>query len=169
MLPRLLIDDAFRVQLVDHHVGDPVVRAFWLNEYAGYGNSFRAEAISPIQNKIGNERSVYRGLLGVHSRCGLHTRAVTVFRDPLSEGFRHFVTSMPAPVASGWSGRRVGLTGKRRLFTARTEAVIHELLILMSMQGVASPVEGMLEGLRGWMGSGEIETELGEQAGDGVG
>src|SRR5262245_15026621 len=35
-------------------------------------------------------------------------------RDQLSEGFRHFVSSMPAPVASGWSGRRVGLapTGK---------------------------------------------------------
>jgi hypothetical protein len=65
-----------------------------------------------------------RGLLGVHSRCGLHTRAVTVFRDPLSEGFRHFVTSMPAPVASGWSDRRVGLapTGKRRLFTAHTQS-----------------------------------------------
>src|SRR3979490_2943893 len=45
----------------------------------------------------------FRGMLGVHSRCGLHTPAVTVFRDPLSEGFRHFVTSMPAPVASGWS------------------------------------------------------------------
>ena len=29
---------------------------------------------------------------------------------------------MPAPVASGWSGRRVGLapTGKRRLVTAHT-------------------------------------------------
>src|SRR6202158_5454964 len=56
----------------------------------------------------------FRGLLGVHSRCGLHTRAVTVFRDPLSEGFRRFVTSRPAPVASGWSGCRVGLapTGK---------------------------------------------------------
>jgi GTPase SAR1 family protein len=53
MLPRLLIDDAFRVQVVDAHVGDPVVRAFWLNEYAGYGDRFRAEAISPIQNKIG--------------------------------------------------------------------------------------------------------------------
>ena len=25
----------------------------------------------------------FRGLLGVHSRCGLHTRAVTVFRDTL--------------------------------------------------------------------------------------
>jgi len=34
-----------------------------------------------------------------------------------TEGFSHFVTSMTAPVASGWSGRRVGLapTGKRRL------------------------------------------------------
>ena len=53
MLPRLLIDEPFRVQLVNSHVGDPVVRAFWLNEYAGYGDSFRAEAISPIQNKIG--------------------------------------------------------------------------------------------------------------------
>ena len=56
----------------------------------------------------------FRGLLGVHSRYGLHIRAVTVFRDTLSEGFSHFVTSMTAPVASGWSGCRVGLapTGK---------------------------------------------------------
>ena len=45
----------------------------------------------------------FRGLLSVHSRCGPHTRAVTVHRDQLSEGFRHFVSSMPAPVASGWS------------------------------------------------------------------
>jgi hypothetical protein len=61
-------------------------------------------------------------LLGVHSRYGLHTRAVTVFRDTLSEGFSYFVTSIAAPVASGWSGCRVGLapTGKRRLFTAHT-------------------------------------------------
>jgi hypothetical protein len=58
--------------------------------------------------------------LSVHWRYGLHTRAVTVYRDTLSEGFSHFVTSMTAPVASGWSGCRVGLapTGKRRLFTA---------------------------------------------------
>jgi hypothetical protein len=53
MLPRLLIDEAFRVHLVEHHVGDPVVRSFWQNEYAGYGDHFRAEAISSIQNKIG--------------------------------------------------------------------------------------------------------------------
>src|SRR4030088_1755860 len=66
----------------------------------------------------------FRGLLGVHSRYGLHTRAVTVYRDTLSEGFSHFVTSMTAPAASGWSGCRVGLapTGKRRLVTAHAKS-----------------------------------------------
>ena len=53
MLPRLLIDQTYRVQLVEHHVSDPVVRSFWVNEYEGYGESFRAEAVAPIQNKIG--------------------------------------------------------------------------------------------------------------------
>src|SRR5277367_2077842 len=67
----------------------------------------------------------FRGLLGVHSRYGLHTRAVTVYRDTLAEGFSHFVTSIAAPVASGWSDCRVGLapTGKRRLATAHTHDV----------------------------------------------
>src|SRR5271170_5575049 len=41
-----------------------------------------------------------------------------------TEGSSHFVTSMTAPVASGWSGCRVGLapTGKRRLVTAHTQS-----------------------------------------------
>jgi transglutaminase-like putative cysteine protease len=40
----------------------------------------------------------------------------------IPEGFSHFVASMDAPVASGWSIRRVGFapTGKRRLTTAHT-------------------------------------------------
>jgi hypothetical protein len=40
---------------------------------------------------------------------------VAILVSPENHG--HFVTSMPAPVASGWSGCRVGLapTGKRRL------------------------------------------------------
>src|SRR5437870_1135655 len=53
--------------------------------------------------------------------CSAFTRvtACTLALSPyfvtrLSEGFSHFVTSMTAPVASGWSVRRVGLapTGK---------------------------------------------------------
>src|ERR1700676_4628904 len=45
-------------------------------------------------------------------------------RDTLIEGFSHFVTSMTAPIASGWSGCRVGLapTGKRRLCTAHARS-----------------------------------------------
>ena len=53
MLPRLLIDDRFRIPLVDRYVRDPMVRGFWQNEFAGYSTQFRTEAISPIQNKIG--------------------------------------------------------------------------------------------------------------------
>jgi hypothetical protein len=63
--------------------------------------------------------------------CSAFTRvtACTLALSPyfvtrLSEGFSHFVSSIAAPVASGWSRRRVGLapTGKRRLFTAHTRS-----------------------------------------------
>jgi hypothetical protein len=57
------------------------------------------------------------------TRVAACTLARSPIRDPLSEGFSHFVASMTTPVASGWSGCRVGLapTGKRRLFTAHTQ------------------------------------------------
>src|SRR5258708_31146080 len=37
------------------------------------------------------------------TRVAACTPARSPIRDPLPEGFRHFVASMPAPVASGWS------------------------------------------------------------------
>jgi hypothetical protein len=42
----------------------------------------------------------------------------------------HFVTSMTAPVASGWSGCRVGFapTGKRRLSTAHTQSGLWQVI-----------------------------------------
>ena len=51
-VPRLLIDDRFRERVV-RRVRDPVVRQFWLEEYALYSEHFRQEAIAPIQNKVG--------------------------------------------------------------------------------------------------------------------
>src|SRR3979411_2114858 len=56
------------------------------------------------------------------TRVAACTLALSPIRDTLIEGFSHFVTSMTAPIASGWSDRRVGLapTGKRRLSTAHT-------------------------------------------------
>jgi hypothetical protein len=60
MLPRLLIDAPFAAQLIERHVRDPMIRSFWLNEYAAYSASFRTEAIAPIQNKIGKALMVPR-------------------------------------------------------------------------------------------------------------
>src|ERR1700720_79981 len=56
------------------------------------------------------------------TRVAACTLALSPIRDTLIEGFSHFVASMTAPIASGWSGCRVGLapTGKRRLVTAHT-------------------------------------------------
>src|SRR3979490_2519689 len=56
------------------------------------------------------------------TRVAACTLALSPIRDTLIEGFSHFVTSMTAPIASGWSDCRVGFapTGKRRLCTAHT-------------------------------------------------
>ena len=43
------------------------------------------------------------------TRVAACTLALSPIRDTLIEGFGHFVTSMTAPIASGWSGCRVGL------------------------------------------------------------
>ena len=69
-------------------------------------NGFR-RLVRPAQRSL--------ALRPAHSRGHLYVTSYT-------EGFSHFVTSMTAPVASGWSVRRVGLapTGKRRLVTAHT-------------------------------------------------
>jgi len=49
---RLLDDETFRRDAA-LRVANAQVRDFWLREYARYPSSFRAEAIAPIQNKVG--------------------------------------------------------------------------------------------------------------------
>ncbi|HEY8748743.1 MAG TPA: hypothetical protein VIM11_12260, partial [Tepidisphaeraceae bacterium] len=58
------------------------------------------------------------------TRVAACTLALSPIRDTLIEGFSHFVASMTAPIASGWSGCRVGFapTGKRRLCTAHANS-----------------------------------------------
>jgi hypothetical protein len=51
-VPRILIDDVFRNQVISH-LRNPVVCRFWKHEYAAYTPSFREEVIAPIQNKVG--------------------------------------------------------------------------------------------------------------------
>ncbi len=49
---RLLVDKAYREKVVNK-ITDPVVKSFWVDEYAKYPQSFQTEAIAPIQNKVG--------------------------------------------------------------------------------------------------------------------
>lgn len=62
---RLLVDKHYRSKIVAR-LSDPIVKAFWLDEFAAYSNQFRTEAISPIQNKVGQflSSSVIRNIVG---------------------------------------------------------------------------------------------------------
>jgi CxxC-x17-CxxC domain-containing protein len=62
---RMLSDKDFRKKIVDN-IKDPVVKSFWINEYANYSDKFRQEAIAPIQNKVGQflSSSIIRNIVG---------------------------------------------------------------------------------------------------------
>lgn len=49
---RILSDERYR-HWVLRQVTDPMVRQFWLSEFANYGERLRAEAVAPVQNKLG--------------------------------------------------------------------------------------------------------------------
>ena len=121
-----------RLIIPDHALGLPVLRALSLcaccRHYPGAAAGRRPRSSHPAvtafpDNVVGSactssfSRPAQRSLAlrPAHSRGHLYVTSYT-------EGFSHFVTSMTAPVASGWSGCRVGLapTGKRRLVTAHT-------------------------------------------------
>lgn len=51
-VPRLLVDEGYREWAV-RQCKDPVVRAFWQREFAGFDKRLLAEVISPVQNKLG--------------------------------------------------------------------------------------------------------------------
>jgi energy-coupling factor transporter ATP-binding protein EcfA2 len=51
-VPRMLVDAGYR-QWVVRQVEDPFVKAFWTDEFENYDERFVREAISPIQNKVG--------------------------------------------------------------------------------------------------------------------
>ncbi|MBI2426433.1 MAG: type IV secretion system DNA-binding domain-containing protein [Candidatus Kerfeldbacteria bacterium] len=62
---RILVDKKFRKKVVEK-ITDPVVRSFWVDEFANYNEKFRAEAIAPIQNKIGQflSSTIIRNIVG---------------------------------------------------------------------------------------------------------
>ena len=51
-ISRMLHDRRYRVWVVKQ-IKDPMIRSFWVNEFEQYDRRFLQEAISPIQNKVG--------------------------------------------------------------------------------------------------------------------
>ncbi|MFA6428010.1 MAG: CxxC-x17-CxxC domain-containing protein [Candidatus Buchananbacteria bacterium] len=49
---RILVDKGYRAKVLEK-VKDPVVKSFWVDEYAKYPDRFQVEAVAPIQNKVG--------------------------------------------------------------------------------------------------------------------
>src|ERR1019366_4679198 len=80
-----------RLAIPDHALGFPVLRALSLctcrRHYPGTADERGHRSVLPIRINLPPDplpdrpaHQPFRGLLGVHSRCGLHTRAIT-FRD----------------------------------------------------------------------------------------
>lgn len=51
-VPRMLIEERYRSWVLSQ-VHDPIVLSFWRNEFSRFDKRFVAEAIAPIQNKVG--------------------------------------------------------------------------------------------------------------------
>src|SRR6476646_5323467 len=122
-----------RLVITDHASGLPVLRTLSLcaccRHYPGAAAGRIASLVHPSRVSLPRKgrrvglRIVRFEACSAFTRVTACTLAPSPIRDTLTRGFSHFVTSMTAPVASGWSGCRVGLapTGKRRLSTAHTQ------------------------------------------------
>lgn len=62
---RMLVDESYRGKIVAN-VTDPVVRSFWVDEFANYKPQNLSEVVGPIQNKVGQFLSshIIRNVLG---------------------------------------------------------------------------------------------------------
>src|SRR5436190_12557637 len=64
-ITRMYVDKKYRKKIVDN-IKDPMVKAFWTDEFANYNEKYRTEAIAPIQNKVGQFLSsgIVRNIVG---------------------------------------------------------------------------------------------------------
>ncbi|NJK71700.1 MAG: DUF87 domain-containing protein [Thermales bacterium] len=76
---RLLTDNDFR-EIIIRNIQDPMVRNFWVKEFASFNDKYRTEAIAPILNKIGQffSTDLIRNILG-------QTRSTIDFRHIMDD------------------------------------------------------------------------------------
>lgn len=73
---RMYVDKKYRKKIVDN-IQDPLVKSFWVEEFANYNERYRTEAVAPIQNKVGQFLSsgIIRNIIG-QSKSTLDLRDV---------------------------------------------------------------------------------------------
>lgn len=62
---RMYVDKKYRKKIIDS-IRDPIVKSFWMEEFANYAEKYRTEAVAPIQNKVGQflSSSIIRNIIG---------------------------------------------------------------------------------------------------------
>jgi len=149
-----------RLVVADRALGLPVFRALSLctccRHYPGAASGRITSLISSRRSSLPRKgcrvglRIVLFEACSAFTRVAACTLALPPIRDTLIEGFSHFVTSMTAPIASGWSGCRVGFapTGTRRLCTAHANNGLMQRskqgLYSITLSAVARNAGGML-------------------------
>jgi len=75
-ITRMLSDKEFRKKVIEN-IKDPVVKAFWVKEFASYADKFASEAVAPIQNKVGQflSSSLIRNIVG-QTRSSIDIREI---------------------------------------------------------------------------------------------
>lgn len=79
-ITRMLTEKEFRKRVVKE-IQDPVVKAFWVNEFAGWNDKFANEAVAPVLNKVGAfiANPLIRNVIG-------QPRSTINFRELMDEG-----------------------------------------------------------------------------------
>ena len=87
---RMLSDKDYRLEIV-RNVKDPIVKQFWVQEFAAYDAKFASEAVAPIQNKVGQfiSSAVIRNIVA-QAKSSLNLRSIMdeekIFIVNLSKG-----------------------------------------------------------------------------------
>jgi len=73
---RMMVDKEYRKKVIAK-IQDPVIKAFWVEEYSKYPDKFQIEAIAPIQNKVGQFLSIsnIRNIVG-QSKSSINLRDI---------------------------------------------------------------------------------------------
>ena len=123
-ISRLLVDEPYRQRLLAS-CSDPMVRVFWTRELPAWGDAFAAEALSPVQNKIGALLSppVLRNIVGqpkstIDIATIMNKRRVFIAnlsKAALGEGPAHLVGALLATAFAQTAESRATIPEEKRV------------------------------------------------------